>query len=63
MFRALVGNKIRLVDGNEGTVNHLVSTVRPYLSTEPAPHTRIAFYSSGAPDEPARVRRLMQLLR
>ncbi|HNX34779.1 MAG TPA: glutamate racemase [Kiritimatiellia bacterium] len=63
VLQALVGNKIRLVDGNEGTVKHLVRTVRPYLSTEPTPHTRIVFYASGTKDDPARVRQLMKLLR
>ena len=54
---------IQLIDGNEGTVRHLMNTLGP-LRSEPRSHAnRIAFYASGKEETPDRVGRLMALLK
>jgi len=62
LIQALVGITIQLIDGNEGTVNRLVSMAgakrSPTLSTGP----RIVFYSSGIRETPERERLLMKVL-
>jgi len=62
-IQALVGDRITLIDGNEGTVRHLVHTVKQNLSPEPASGPRITFFSSGQPDAPERVSKLLELLK
>ncbi len=63
MIQALAGNSIELIDGNEGTVRHLVRTVGQKTSAALDSTGRILFYSSGVEDSPARVHRLMALLK
>ncbi len=62
LLQALAGNAIQLIDGNEGTVRHLVNIIGPNPSAKPSKAPRIAFYSSGAEDAPERVSRLLKLL-
>lgn len=63
LLQTLAGEGVELIDGNQGTVNHLVDTVRHCRSAGPARGTRILFYSSGAEDTPDRIGRLMSLLK
>jgi len=62
MIQALAGKRVQVLDGNEGTVNRLVSIVGPRRSQTPPPAPRIAFYASGDPEPPERVRQLLTLL-
>ncbi len=62
MIQALAGNNIKVIDGNEGTVNHLVNTISRTLSATPTPGKRVVFYSSGVEDTPERINRFMSLL-
>ena len=62
LLQALAGQHVQLIDGNEGTVNHLVNTVGHLRSAVPASGPRIAFYASGQAESPERVRQLMALL-
>jgi glutamate racemase len=61
-IQTLAGKHVQLIDGNEGTVKHLVNTVGHLRSAAPASGPRIAFYASGQAESPERVRRLMTLL-
>jgi len=63
MIRTWVGRKIQMIDGNEGTVKHLMNTLGLGRSATPANDQSIVFYSSGVEDSPDRVSRLMALLR
>ncbi len=63
MIQALAGHTVELIDGNEGTVNHLVNTLGRNRPATPAGGGRIDFYSSGVKDGPDRVHRLMALLK
>ena len=63
LIQTLAGHRIKLIDGNEGTVKHLVNTLGLHPSAEPAPCARISFYSSGTEDAPERIARLMALLK
>jgi glutamate racemase len=61
-LRELAGSSLQLIDGNEGTVNHLVNSVGKHRS-EARPHTPpIIFYSSGVEDTADRVNQLTKLL-
>lgn len=62
LIQELTGRHIRVIDGNAGTVNRLVSLVGGRRAAAPRPAPRIAFFSSGVPDDPARAARLQALL-
>ena len=62
MFQALAGANIDIVDGNEGTVKHLVNRVGQNCSATPSHSQRIVFYSSGVEDSTERGNRLMRTL-
>jgi glutamate racemase len=63
LLQALAGDGVQLLDGNAGTVNHLVNTVGANRSATPPAGGRVRFYSSGGEEEtPERVRRLLGLL-
>jgi len=63
LIQSLVGPDIQLIDGNEGTVNHLISTLGvPRLSVKSAVAPHIDFYSSGVMESPERINRLLDLL-
>jgi glutamate racemase len=62
LIQTLAGDGIRIIDGNEGTVNRLVSIVGQNRSAAPTPGPRIVFFSSGIEDTPDRTNRLSSLL-
>lgn len=62
LIQSLAGNGIELIDGNAGTVRHLVRTLGPAVSEAVPPSRRIVFYASGAEEPPDREARLMGLL-
>ena len=62
LIQALAGSAIQLIDGNDGTVKHLVNTISHLRSATPADDTHIIFYSSGSKDTPDRVSHLMELI-
>ena len=62
MLQALAGRDVQFIDGNEGTVNRLVSLVGAHRTAQPAGGPRIAFYASGIEEPPERVARLTALL-
>jgi len=63
LIQSLIGPDIQLIDGNEGTVNHLVKTLGSARVPAAAVEPRIVFYSSGSAETPERVMRLMALLK
>ena len=63
LLQALAGRDVQFIDGNEGTVNRLVSIVGARRTTQPDGGPRIAFYASGVEEPPERVARFMGLLR
>lgn len=63
MIQALASHSVELIDGNAGTVNHLVNMIGRDRSPAPACGRRIVFYSSGVEDGPDRVNRLLALLK
>ena len=64
LIQSLVGPAIQVIDGNAGTVNHLLQTLGlRRCSSGTAPEPRVVFYSSGVPDNPERAGRLLALLR
>jgi len=62
MIQALAGDDIHLIDGNEGTVNHLVNIVGANRQPTQPHGQRIVFYSSGVEDPSDRANRLLDLL-
>jgi len=62
LIQKRVGHQIRLIDGNEGTVRHLVNTVGARRSSAPPGGAQVTFFSSGEPESPERTRRLLALL-
>jgi glutamate racemase len=61
----LAGERVRLLDGNEGTVRHLARTLAPLrrgVPQSPGAAPRVTFYASGLPEPPERIRRLLALL-
>ncbi len=62
LIENLIGKRIPIVDGNEGTVNRLLSLVGKGASPAADGSPRMAFYSSGIEDPPARADRLRALL-
>ena len=62
MIQALAGSDIDIIDGNAGTVRHLVNRVGQNSSATPSHSRRIVFYSSGAEASAEHKNRLMRLL-
>jgi len=62
MIQALAGSDIDIIDGNAGTVNHLVSRVGQNRSATPPRGQRIVFYSSGTEESAEHGNQLMRLL-
>ncbi len=62
LIQELAGARIQLIDGNEGTVRHLVNIVKGSSSAATAPGRRIVFYSSGVEDSQQRAAPLLRLL-
>jgi glutamate racemase len=62
LLQTLAGSEIQLIDGNAGTVNHLINTLGLHRSPKPSRSPHVAFYSSGLPDTPDRARKLLALL-
>ncbi|MDX9793184.1 MAG: glutamate racemase [Kiritimatiellia bacterium] len=64
LIQARVGLELRVLDGNQGTVNQLARVLHPLRPRAPALPTspRVTFYASGAPETPARVTRMLALL-
>lgn len=63
MIQTLVGNAVQLIDGNEGTVNRLVTLVAQNRSLAPRRGPSVTFYASGTEETPDRVTRLLELLK
>lgn len=63
LIQALAGKHIDIIDGNEGTVNHLLNTLGQQRPVTPAGGRRVVFYSTDREDPPERVSRLLALLR
>ncbi len=66
VIKECAGTDIRLLDGNQGTVNQLVRVLKP-LRTQAASDVRdtsprVTFYASGEKETPARVKRMLALL-
>lgn len=62
-IQRLAGKHIKLLDGNEGTVNHLLRTTAPIRDAPPLSAPRVTFYTSGGrPAAPEFTRRLFALL-
>lgn len=65
-LQRLAGKRIHVLDGNAGTVNHLIRTLAPLRPPLAAPRPplppRVTFYASGTPETPERVNRFNALL-
>ena len=64
LIQAQIGPDLRVLDGNQGTVNQLVRILRPLRQRAAASpkSPRVTFYASGNPETPARVTRMLALL-
>ena len=62
LLLSLAGKAVQLIDGNEGTVNRLVSMAGAKRSPTRPAGPRLAFYSSGIKDTPERERLLLKVL-
>lgn len=63
LIQKLAGDQIQLIDGNEGTIRHLVNILEPRRTTPPEPAKRIHFFASGGEESPDRVRLFLSLLK
>lgn len=64
LLQARAGPDLRVLDGNQGTVNQLARVLLPLRQRAPASpkSPRVTFYASGGPETPARVTRMLALL-
>ncbi|PID62991.1 MAG: glutamate racemase [Gammaproteobacteria bacterium] len=60
LIQAQVGAGVKVIDGNQGTVNHLLNSLN--ATAQPTSAGTVRFYASGVLDSPARSRQLRALL-
>jgi glutamate racemase len=64
-IQTLAGERVRVLDGNEGTVRQLARVLAPLRRGAPRPPgavPRLTFYASGLPETPERMKRMTALL-
>lgn len=63
ILKEILPGTIRIIDGNEGTVRHLISTLERQNLLGSNNKSGVEFFSSGVKDSPGRVEKLMSLLK
>lgn len=65
IIRETAGRHISVIDGNEGTVRNMISTINRNMSVpeKSCRKGRITFYSSGIEDPPDRVNKLLAIVK
>lgn len=61
-IQEITGNKIEIIDGNKGTINNLVNTIRINQLENNYKEKNIKFYSSDVEDNMDRVKKLLELI-